>query len=92
MDGRLDHLDCGVVSDVEGQVGRQRHLWETEGARVGVFAWADDLNAREHHVGHVGGIGADSEVNVDEGGSVTLKPPGLERDSSAFQWPFGAVL
>ena len=40
VDSCLDHLDCGVVADIDGNVGGERHLWEAKGAWGGVLVGA----------------------------------------------------
>jgi len=96
VDGHLDDLDGGIVTDVHGGVGREGDLRQAEGAGVGSVAGTVDLEDGHHGEGHVGGtavraVGAEAEVDVEEGGAVALEPAGLEGEGAAEEGPGCAV-
>lgn len=90
------HLNGGIVTSLDTRVDGQRHLGQTDSARVRVCAGADDLEGRDHWVAHVlgppvGPVGAVAEVDVDKGGLVALEPTRLDGDGAAGGGPEGAV-
>lgn len=94
--GDLDDLDGGVVAGLDGGVGRQRHLGQAHGARVGVLGRAQDLEGADHGEAHVRGpavraVGAEAQVHVHEGRGVALEPARLEGDGAAGRGPVGPV-
>lgn len=96
MNRRLHHLDRRIVSHIHRRIRGQRHLWQTKGSRVGILARADDLHDGGHGERHVlrtivGTIGAKTEIDVEEGRGVALKPTGLHGDGAAVNWPEGAI-
>lgn len=96
MYGRLHDLDRRVVAHARARVGGKRHLRQAEGARIWVLARADDLEDGHHGEGHVGRpmvgpVGAETEVDVEEGRSVPVKPTWLQGDGAASCGPEGAV-
>lgn len=92
----LHDLDRCVVARRYGGVGWQGHLGQTHGARVRVRAGADDLEGRDHGEAHVfgaavGSIGAEAQVDVQEGCLVALEPARLEGDGAALSGPVCSV-
>lgn len=95
--GQLDDLDGGQVAGLDGDVGRQGHLREADGARVGVRAGAEDLEGRYHGEAHVlgpavGPVGAKAHVDVNERRRVALEPARLEGDGAALCRPVRPIL
>lgn len=93
---RLHDLDGGVVARLDGGVGREGHLGQAHGARVGVLGRAQDLEGADHGVAHVLGpaaraVGAEAQVDVHECRGVALEPARLEGDGAAGRGPVGAV-
>lgn len=96
MNRRLHDLNRRIISYINRRICGQWHLRQTEGSRVRIFARADDLHDGGHGERHVlgtivGAIGAESEIKVEEGGGVTLKPAGLNGDGAAVDGPESAV-
>ena len=91
MDRRLDDLDRRVVADLDRRINGEGDLRETECSWIRVLGRADELDAVEHRIRHVGWDGAEPEIDVDVGGGVALEPAGLEGDGAAFDGPFRAV-
>lgn len=65
---RLNHLDRRMVANLHIHIGRQRHLRETNRARVRLIGWARDGKRLHHGMAHVGRHRAQAHVDVDEGG------------------------
>lgn len=93
MHRQLDDLDGSVVARLDVHVGGEGHLREADGAGVGRLAGAEDLEGRDHGVGHVGRaavgnavgtLGAEAHVDVDEGCRMPGEPAWLECDGAAF--------
>lgn len=97
MYGRLHDLDRCIIPHVWcWYAAWQRDLRETDRAWVRVLGWTDDLEDGYHGEGHVGWsvigtVRAKAHVHVEEGGSVTLEPSGLEGDGAAVYGPVGAI-
>jgi hypothetical protein len=96
MKRRLHDLNRRIIPDIDRRVRREGHLWEAESARVRVLVGPDDLEYAGHGEGHVGGtaagtVGAEAEIDVEEGGGMALEPAGLYGDGAAFEGPQGAV-
>ena len=91
MHRRLDDLNGCLVAGLNGGVGREGHLRQTDGAWVGVPGGADDLEGRHHVEGHVERDLAEAHVDVEEGGGVALEPAGLDGDGAAADGPFGSI-
>jgi hypothetical protein len=87
----FDHLDGGVVARFDTNIGRQGDLGNTDRPGVGVVGRAGDLERGDHGMAHVGGHGAQTQIDVDQGRRVTLEPARLERDGAAVDRPFGAI-
>jgi len=72
VNGQLDDLDGGFVARLNGRVGRQRNLWQTDGAGIRVLMRPKNLERRDHWEGHVlrtamRAVGAKAHVDIDEG-------------------------
>lgn len=89
---RLNHLDRREIARADTDISWQRHLREADGARVWVIGRAGDLEGRDDRVAHVLGNGAESHVDVDQGGLMALEPARLEGHGAAADRPFAAVL
>jgi len=71
-------------------------LRQADRAGVRVLARPNDLEDRNHGEGHVGrsivrSVGAEAQIDVDEGSGVALEPAWLESDSTTGYGPLGAV-
>lgn len=80
MLGRLNNLNRRIVADLGKEVEGQGHVRDTDGAVVKVVGRTDDLEDRHHGMGHVFGLGAVAQVDVDERERVSGEPSGLESD------------
>lgn len=80
MQGDLDDLNCRIIARFQTGVHRERHIRQTETARVRISARARHLEDREHDIGHVVGLAAVAHVHVEEGGRMACVPAGHERD------------
>ena len=94
---RLHDLNRCIIPDVRCRYAAwQRDLREADRAWVRVLGWTDDLEDGYHGEGHVGWsvigtVRAKAHVHVEEGGSVTLEPSGLEGDGAAVYGPVGTI-
>lgn len=94
--GQLDDLDGGIFTRLNSGVGWQRDLRQADGTRVGVLGGTNDAELGDHDVGHVGrtavgAVCAESHVDEKLGGSMTLEPARLKRDSATTDGPVGTV-
>ena len=87
-----NHLNRRIVADLRLIVCRRRHLRKADARpRVGIVGGADDAGDGQHGVRHVARVGADAEVDVEQGLVVAGEPAGLEGDGAAADGPGGAV-
>lgn len=91
MLGRLNQLDCGVVTRADGDIGRQRHLWQTHSPGVRIVGRADDEEGRDDGVAHIFRDFAEAEIDVDQGSGMAWEPARLEGDSTAADGPLSSV-
>lgn len=91
MLGRLNKLDSGIITRAHTDIGRQRNLRQTHGARVWVVGRASDLERRHDRVAHILGNLAESKVDIDQGILVAREPARLEGDSTTADRPLGSV-
>lgn len=91
MQRDLDDLDSGVIAGLQAGVHRQRHVRQTEAARVRISAGAGHLEDGQHDVGHADGLRSVAHVDVEEGGRMAGVPAGHDGDRAAAQRPVGAV-
>lgn len=94
--GKLHELDGGQVAGLDGGVDGQGNLREADGARVRVVGGTLDGEGVNHGVGHVlgaviGAVGAEAQVDVDDGEGVASEPAGLEGERAARCGPVCAV-
>lgn len=92
----LHNLDGGIITGLDRGVCRQRHLGDADCARVGIRRGTDDLDGRHHRVAHVRrtaarAVGAETQVDVDEGGLVALEPARLKCNRAAQGGPIGPI-
>lgn len=97
MLGQLDYLDGGQITGFDARVCGQRYLRQANGARVRVVRRALDGEGVNHGVGHVFGavvrpVGAEAEVDVDDGRGMASEPAWLEGEGAARGGPVCAVL
>lgn len=91
MNRCFNELYSRIVADIDLDPFWQGNLRHAERARVRFRARSDDLEGREHRKANVRRNCSKPKVHVDEGGFMAWKPSGLERDSTAFNGPFGPV-
>ena len=84
---RLDDLYGCIVTDFGGEVGWQRHLWQTETPVILHIGGAGDLKDGLHVEGVIQRDGAFAQIDVKECGGVTGEPAGLNTDSAAGDGP-----
>lgn len=65
---RLNQLDCRMIANLHIHIGRQRHLRETNRARIRLVGRARDGKRLHHGMAHVGRHRAQAHVDVDKGG------------------------
>lgn len=97
MGCEFDNLDGCVVAGLDGQILRERDLRKTDGSREGVVGRAEDLEARDDVVGHVGrtavgALGAEANVDVGECSLMASEPTWLEGNGSSDCGPVCSVL
>lgn len=96
MRSKFHNLDGSQIASLDDGAGGQRDLREADGTGVGVLGRAEQLEGRDHGVGHVhgtvvGSVGAEAQVDVEEGRLVALEPSRLECDGAAGRRPVGPV-
>lgn len=89
--GDLDDLDGGVVADVDRDVWWDGDLREAETTRVVQIRGTSDLEDRNHVVGHVERLGAQSQIDVEEGELMTVEPTWLDGNGASAYGPLGSV-
>lgn len=87
----LDDLDRRQIASLDGNVGRHRHLRQTEGTRVGIVARASDLKREDDGMAHILWNFTEAEIDVDKCGPMAREPARLNCKGAAVYGPFGAV-
>ena len=89
---RLHDLNGRQVARLDADVGRQRHLRQTDSSRVGVVRGTGDLEGGNDRVAHVLGDFAEANVDIEQGRRVAWEPARLDSDGTATDGPVGAIL
>lgn len=87
----LNYLNRRIRAQDGRIIRRQRHLRQTNRARVGLLGGPGDLEDGDHGQGEVLRHGAFAQVDVHVGGGVALEPAGLQGDGAAGDGPERAV-
>lgn len=93
---RHDNLDRGIHSRLDADVSRHRHMVQTDGAREGVVAGAENAKLGHNLVLHmqrsaIGAVGGQSQVDLQHRRRMAHEPAGLERYGRSRRGPEGAV-
>lgn len=80
---RHDNLDRRIDSRLDADISRHRHLVQTDGAREGVVARAENAKLWHNLVGHlqwsaIGAVGAHAQVDLQHRRRMAHEPAGLE--------------
>lgn len=89
---RFHDLNGRHVTGLDTDIGRQRHLRQTDSSRVGVVRGTGDLEGGNDRVAHVLGDLAEANVDIEQGRRVAWEPARLESDGAATDGPVGAIL
>lgn len=91
MQRHLNHLNSGVVANLDRSIRWQRHKWKAKLARERVLAGAGALEDGVHHIRHVWWVAAESHVDVEEGCRMASVPPWYHGYCTAIYGPFCSV-
>ncbi len=89
---RFYDLNGRHITGLDTDIGRQRHLGQTDSSWVRVVRGTGDLEGRNDGVAHVFGDLAEANVDIDQGRRVAWEPARLESDGAATDGPVGAIL
>lgn len=92
----LDDLDGDVVTNLQVQIWWHTDLWYTDLTAVHCVVWSHELERRHNWMRHVWWVGIavklQTDIDVDQGVSMTWEPAWLERYGSSIDRPLRAIL